>query len=82
MVAYFMTVEEIERAVAKLPPEEFAQFCAWLEEFEMAQSIKDGLYRASEEEMRGIERGLRAAAEGRFASPEEVAETFAKFRRP
>ena len=77
-----MTVEEIEKAVAKLPPEEFALFCAWLEEFEMAQSTKDGLYHASEEELRGIERGLRASAEGRFATAEQVAETFAKFRTP
>jgi predicted transcriptional regulator len=77
-----MTVEEIEKAVAKLAPEEFAQFCAWLEEFEMAQSTKDGFYHASEEELRGIERGLRASAEGRFATAEEVEATFAKFRTP
>ena len=77
-----VTVEEIERAVARLPPEEFAQFCAWLEEFEMAQSTKDGFYHASEEELLGIERGLRASAEGKIASAENVAETFAKFRAP
>ena len=31
------TVDEIERAVAKLPPEELATFRAWFEEFEAAQ---------------------------------------------
>jgi hypothetical protein len=30
------TVDEIERAVAKLPPEELAAFRAWFEEFEAA----------------------------------------------
>ncbi len=48
----------------------------------MAQSTKDGFYHPDEEERQGIERGLRAAAEGKFASSEEVAETFAKFRTP
>ena len=49
-----MTVEEIEKAVAKLPPEEFARFCSWLDEFEMSQSTKDGFYHASEEELRRL----------------------------
>ncbi|HXC54372.1 MAG TPA: hypothetical protein VNU97_03690 [Rhizomicrobium sp.] len=77
-----MTVEEIERAVARLPPEEFAQFCAWLEEFEMAQSTKDGFYHASEEELRGVDRGLRDSTEGKFASAEQIEATFAKYRNP
>jgi hypothetical protein len=32
-----MTVEEIEKAVAKLPPEEFARFRAWFEQFEASR---------------------------------------------
>lgn len=28
-----MTIEDLEEAVAKLPPEQFAKFCAWFEEF-------------------------------------------------
>jgi hypothetical protein len=31
------TVDEIERAVSKLPPEELAAFRAWFEQFEAAQ---------------------------------------------
>ena len=38
-------------------------------------------YRASPDELAGIDRGLRAAAEGRFASNDEVEAAFAKFRR-
>ena len=38
-------------------------------------------YRASPEELAGIDRGLRAAAEGRFATDDEVEAALAKFRR-
>ena len=40
----------------------------------------DGVYHASAEELAAIDEGLRAAAEGRFATEEEVEATFAKFR--
>ncbi|MGJ4931993.1 hypothetical protein ACQR1I_33145 [Bradyrhizobium sp. HKCCYLS2038] len=39
-----------------------------------------GEYRPSEAELTGIDRALRAADEGRFASQEDVAAAFAKFR--
>jgi hypothetical protein len=32
-----MTVEDLEKAVAKLPPDQFAEFRAWFEEFDAAQ---------------------------------------------
>lgn len=32
-----MTIEDIEKAVAKLPPKELARFRAWFEEFEAAR---------------------------------------------
>jgi predicted transcriptional regulator len=38
-------------------------------------------YRATDEELAAIDRGLRDAAEGRFATDEEVEATFAKHRR-
>ena len=38
------TVDEIEKAVAKLPPEELAAFRAWFETFE-AQRFDDALER-------------------------------------
>jgi predicted transcriptional regulator len=43
-------------------------------------SLKDGEYQPTPEELAGIDRGLRAAAEGRFASEQEVEAAFAKFR--
>jgi hypothetical protein len=41
--------------------------------------FKGGDYEPTPEEL-GIERGLRAAAEGRFATDQQVEATFAKFR--
>ena len=32
-----MTIEDIEKAVATLPPEQFAQFRAWFEQFDAAR---------------------------------------------
>jgi hypothetical protein len=34
---FFMTIEEIEKAVSQLPPDELARFRAWFEEFEAAR---------------------------------------------
>jgi predicted transcriptional regulator len=47
---------------------------------ELDAGLKDGEYRPTPEELAGIDRGLRAAAEGRFASDQEVEAAFAKFR--
>ncbi|MBX9846069.1 MAG: hypothetical protein K2Z80_30120 [Xanthobacteraceae bacterium] len=32
-----MTIEELEKAVAKLPPEDLARFRAWFEQFDAAR---------------------------------------------
>jgi len=32
-----MTVEDLEKAIAKLPPDQLAQFRAWFEEFDAAR---------------------------------------------
>lgn len=37
MLCYFMTIEEIEKAVSKLPPDDLARFRTWFEEFEAAR---------------------------------------------
>jgi len=47
---------------------------------EMDASLHGGSYRAFAEELAGIDRGLKAAREGRFTSDEEVEEVFAKHR--
>ncbi len=42
--------------------------------------IKDGVYHPAPEELEGIDRGLRDAEQGRFATDEEMERVFAKFR--
>lgn len=42
--------------------------------------IKDGVYHPTAEELEGIDRGLRDAEQGRYATDEEVEQAFAKFR--
>jgi predicted transcriptional regulator len=52
---------------------------------EIARDIEANLndipYEPTEEELAGIDRGLRDAEQGRFATEEEVEAVFAKFRR-
>ena len=47
---------------------------------ELDAGLRDGEYQPSPEELAGIDRGLRAAADGRFATEAEVEAAFAKFR--
>jgi predicted transcriptional regulator len=44
-------------------------------------NLKDVVYEPTEEELEGIDRGLRDAAAGHFATDAEVEAAFAKFRR-
>lgn len=48
---------------------------------EIDASLKGEKYHATAEELAGIDRGLKAAREGRFATDEEVDAVFAKHRR-
>jgi hypothetical protein len=48
---------------------------------EIDASLKGGKYHATPEELAGIDRGLKAAREGRFATDAEVAVVFDKHRR-
>jgi predicted transcriptional regulator len=43
--------------------------------------LKDLVYEPTPEELAGIDRGLRDAEQGRFATDAEVEAVFAKFRR-
>jgi predicted transcriptional regulator len=43
--------------------------------------LAGGVYHATPEELEGIDRGLKAAREGRFATDTEVEAVFAKHRR-
>jgi hypothetical protein len=69
--------EALERVEA-WPPDvqnELAEFA-----LELDAGFRDGEYQPTPEELAGIDRGLRDAAEGRFASEPEVEAVFAKFR--
>jgi predicted transcriptional regulator len=48
--------------------------------FDLDAGFKGGDYEPTAEELAGIDRGLRDAAEGRFAAPQQVEAAFAKFR--
>jgi hypothetical protein len=56
--------------------EELAEIALGLE-----ATLKGADYEPTPEELAGIDRGLRDAAEGRFATDEQVDAAFAKFRR-
>lgn len=47
---------------------------------ELDAGVNGGAYRPTPDELAGIDRGLRAAADGRFASDTQVEAAFAKFR--
>jgi predicted transcriptional regulator len=55
--------------------DELAEFA-----LELDAGLKGGEYQPTAEELAGIDRGLRAAEEGRFATGHEVEAAFAKFR--
>ncbi len=67
----------VDRA-ASWPPEAQEELAVLAREIEAELSA--GAYKATEAEQRGIDRGLRDAAEGRFASNDEVEAVFAKHR--
>lgn len=48
---------------------------------EIDASLKHGSYQATPEELAGIDRGLKAARESRFANDKDVQAVFAKHRR-
>ena len=77
-----MTEEELEEAVAILPPGEQAKFRAWFHDFIAARfgDATHDAYVATPSELEGTERGLRDAAEGKFATDEQVEAVFTKHR--
>jgi hypothetical protein len=69
---------EILERVETWPPDaqnELAEFA-----LELDAGFKDGEYEPTPEELAGIDRGLRAADQGRFASDRQVEAVFAKLR--
>jgi hypothetical protein len=70
--------EAMQRAEAW--PEEAQEELAEIA-LEIDAALRGGTYEATPKELDGIDRGLKAAKEGRFASEEEVEAIFAKHRR-
>jgi predicted transcriptional regulator len=69
---------EVMERIEAWPPEvqdELADFA-----LELDTGLSDGEYQPTPEELAGIDRGLRAAAEGRFATPPQAEAAFTKFR--
>ena len=77
-----MTLKVLKEAMQRAEswPREAQQELAELA-FEIDSRLKGGKYRATPDELAGIDRGLKAAREGRFATDEEVKAVFAKHRR-
>ena len=71
-------IQEVLRRVEDWPE------AAQVELAEIALEIEAGLgtgtYHATPKELAGIDRGLKAAREGRFATDDEVSQVFKKFR--
>jgi hypothetical protein len=76
-----MTAKILQDALRRV--EEWPE-AAQIELAEIALEIEAGLgsgaYHATPEELAGIDRGLKAAREGRFASDDQVSRVFEKFR--
>jgi hypothetical protein len=69
---------EILERIEAWPPETQNQLADFA--LELDAGLSDDIYEPTPEELAGIERGLRAAAEGRFATDQQVEAVFAKFR--
>jgi hypothetical protein len=70
---------EVMQRVASWPPEAQEELAAIA--LEIDARLKNGRYHATPEELAGIDRGLKAAREGRFATDAQVEAVFAKHRR-
>jgi hypothetical protein len=76
-----MTSKALKEAIrrAEAWPEEAQEQLAEIA-FEIDAELKGGVYHATPEELAGIDRGLKAAREGRFVTDEEIDAAFAKRR--
>ena len=82
MLEYGMTTKALDQIMRRVQswPEAVQDELAAIAT-EMDAELQRGAYHATPEELAGIDRGLKAAGEGRFASDEQVEEVLAKFRR-
>jgi hypothetical protein len=76
MVAKILT--DTMKRVPSWPADAQEELAGYAEEIEAG--LQGGVYRATDEELAGIDRGIAAAREGHFASPDEVAAVYVKHR--
>jgi hypothetical protein len=78
-----MTTKALKEAMQRVEtwPQEAQEELAAIA-LEIDASPKGGVYHATPDELTGIDRGLKAAREKRFATDEDVGAVFAKHRRP
>lgn len=78
----FMTAKALKEAMQRVKswPQEAQEELAEIA-LEIDARLKGGKYHATAEELAGIDRGLKAAREGRFATDAEVEAVFAEQRR-
>ncbi len=69
-------LKEVMRKIESWPEEAQKELAAIAQE--MDESLRGGIYHASQEELAGIDRGLKAAREGRFANDEDVEAALSK----
>jgi predicted transcriptional regulator len=77
-----MTAKALQEAMQRVEswPEDAQEELAEIA-FEIDAALRGEMYRATPEELEGIDRGLKAANEGRLATDQEVAAVIAKHRR-
>jgi predicted transcriptional regulator len=77
----FMTAKTLKDALRRVEtwPEHAQDMLAELA-LEIDQELREGLYHATPAELAGIDRGLKASREGRFAADDEVEAVIAKHR--
>jgi len=77
------SLETLMERAASLPEEAQEELVdAVAQAIDTIEAKHVGVYRLSEDERRGIERGLQAMRDGRFATDEEIAAIFRKARSP
>jgi predicted transcriptional regulator len=73
-------LKEVLQTIESWPEEAQKELAAIARE--MDDELRGGIYHASREELAGVDRGLKAAREGRFAKDEDVQAVLSKRRRP
>jgi len=72
-------VKHLLEEVASWPEEDQEELVQYAREIEARRT---GVYRMSDEEQKGVKRGLEAMRNGEFATDEQVAAIFRKARSP